>query len=122
MDFDIPDAWWHEAEMTSFRPQSSGYLALPNEEFQVQLVPIEQVDPPLRDPGVTWFHRDRMVTILRGFRSNARLPAIVAHCPPGANKFPFAVRDGLHRFYASVAIGFTHVPLSIRPYFDICDL
>ena len=64
-------------------------------------------------------YEDRMVPILRGFRNGDVLPPIEVDEPPNEIGRRFRVRDGFHRFYASVAVGFSHLPVSVRPYFDI---
>jgi len=48
------------------------------------------------------------------------VPAIQVHMPHGGEKF--VVRDGFHRYYLAVALGFTQLPVSIRPYFNFDEL
>ena len=52
-----------------------------------------------------------MIDILRGIREDQPLPAIgVAPLERANEPFSLRVYEGLHRFYASAAVGFTHVP------------
>jgi hypothetical protein len=59
-----------------------------------------------------------MIDILRGLIAADRMTAIAVHeLPSGA--YRYAVREGFHRYYASVALGFVCVPMSVLPYFDV---
>lgn len=60
-----------------------------------------------------------MTSILRGICTGDALPAIVVDEPPTNEGLRYRVREGFHRYYASAAAGFTHVPVLLRPYFDI---
>jgi hypothetical protein len=60
-----------------------------------------------------------MVMVLRGIVRGDLLPTMPVHQRPGESLF--RVVDGLHRFYASKALGFTHLPVSVVRYFDISD-
>jgi len=122
---EIDDGWFEEAGARGFRATTPAYGALPDPElleFPVLAVPLAQIVPPRRDPGYQWFHHDRMVRILKGIVSGNTLPTVPVHVPPTASaETPYALRNGLHRYYASRALGFTHLPLSVLPYFDIND-
>ena len=48
---------------------------------------------------------------------SSALPAIPVDRPPGQAQY--RLRDGYHRYYISVALGFSHVPVSERPYFEL---
>jgi hypothetical protein len=118
-EFEIPDQWWAEAGMTGFVPV--GRRAYCSAETAV-LVPLRDVEPPFRLQECkldgNGFDRLRLISILRGFVAATeivpvpliRLPS--ADFPPAP--FGYRVRDGFHRFYASVAAGFECLPSIIE--------
>lgn len=81
------------------------------------VMPIQDVEPPLRDGGKIWFRdRDTVIQILDGMRSGAELPPIQVWSREKTNSSRYIVRDGLHRFYLSIAVGFTAIPVGIDDF------
>jgi hypothetical protein len=83
------------------------------------MIPLHEIEPPFRLPE--WqrdfhgFFRARMVLILTGFVADADIEPILLFSLPQLDSylpapFRYRVRDGFHRFYASVAAGFKSVP------------
>jgi hypothetical protein len=115
----LSDDWWAEAGMAGFRPTCDAYCvdsdAFPGRP--IHKIRIEDVGPVCRDRGVGIFNdndeatgHERVVAILRGFRSDAAIPPVeVVNGTPG---YPhqYKLTHGAHRFYCSLAAGFTHVP------------
>ena len=117
IDFEIHDDWWTEAGMSGFVPKSPAYDADAPTHGVAATVPVGEVTAPRRDPGVQWFGHDRMVSILRGLASGDRMPRIpVYEAPQDCRRYRPC--DGFHRFYASIAAGFTHLPVEIVPRFE----
>jgi len=118
-DFEIPDGWWSDAGMTDFKPTGIAYRSGPHQahtDYEVMIVPIAEIKPIHRSPGVTLdhagFNRDRMTKILRGLRDGDQIePVQVSTLDAGPYKFQ--IYDGFHRFHASVAVGFTALPVII---------
>ncbi len=119
--FEIPDEWWVAAGMDRFQAKSVAYRASSNSEWPTVIVALTEIKPPMRNHGVREFDKERMVQILSGFANDDVLPSIEVDQPSGSFSHKFRLRDGFHRFYASAAAGFSHVPVSVRPYFDITD-
>lgn len=72
--FDVPDEWWAATPHTTGVPNAPHYCA----GGDSVVVPIEDVEPPLRDGGKIWFRdRDSVVQILNGMRSGEELPPIL---------------------------------------------
>jgi hypothetical protein len=118
-EFEIPDVWWTEAGMTTFRPLATGYRSTPD----ALAVPLREVEPPFRNPEVIrdWrgFDRARMIRVLSGMATGAEMPPVPVVALPAADDYPAApfawrVCDGFHRFYAAVAAGFEMLPVVIR--------
>ena len=79
------------------------------------ILDIQEICPPVRNPGVTCFEEDKMLRILKGIASNASLPPIQVDCPPQA-PLRYRVRDGFHRYYATVLLGFRRIPADVLDY------
>jgi hypothetical protein len=117
---ELLDEWWAEAGMIGFVPRCRAYRTSSGsfENQQIQEVSIEEVGPVCRSSGVGIFNdssegmsaRERVVSILRGFRLNAVIPRveIVESLRSSAHRYKLV--HGAHRFYCSLAAGFTHVP------------
>ena len=116
---ELNDSWWAEAAMDGFKPTSTAYRVRMNDTDYRNIfeVKIDEVRPVRRDPGVAIFNdsaeataRERVVSILRGFRSGAPMPPVEVVSEPAGSLFRYKLVHGAHRFYCSVAVGFSHVP------------
>jgi hypothetical protein len=116
--FEIPDEWWSFAEMGGFAPSGGGYYAPPpTSDFEV--VAVEAVEPPMRNGGVPPFKKYKLVPVLFAFRSpECALPPIEVFSA-SEGPYRFKVRNGYHRYYASIAAGFTKLPVAVcSPPYD----
>jgi hypothetical protein len=115
---ELPDDWWDEAGMRAFTKSSTAYrcdLAATNQ--RVCLIPITEIEPVSRAPGVPIFNpsswegmsaKDRVQRILKGFVQDVELPPVQLTKHTGQS--PFRLKDGVHRLYCSIAAGFTDIP------------
>jgi hypothetical protein len=116
--FEIPDDWLDQAGMSSFTPSKPAYVSAQSMDREVRL---REIEPPFRLPEYPLDHcgfvRQRMVNILTGFVTDAPVPPvdIIELTRSGFRQLPFRFRlvDGMHRFYGSLAAGFTHVPVRV---------
>jgi hypothetical protein len=83
----LDDGWWSEGDMAGFTPSSAAYPADPDafpgqRIFEVR---IDDIGPVRRAPGFGIFNddretgisaHDRVIRILRGFRSCALIPPV----------------------------------------------
>ncbi len=125
--FDIPDAMWTAAGAPGWRPTARCYVASayrdavtdnPHDDLAVEYVLLDLIVPPVRSGGAPWFVDERMLRALRGMVAGEPIPAVLGQRPnddPGAL---VQIVDGMHRFYASAALGFTHLPVAVRPWFE----
>ena len=79
----------------------------------VVVVPISDVAPPERNPGVQSFDEGRMIDILSAFRSGTPLPPVEVN-EKSAPPYRYEVHNGYHRYYASAAAGFSHLSVIVR--------
>ena len=115
LSFELDDDWWTEAEMSGFVPKSKAYSVAPQGSREIHEVRIEDVGPVLRDPIFRdsveeGSAHDRVVRILRGFRSRDAIPPVEIAKNQSNYGHSYKLVHGAHRFYCSLAAGFTHVP------------
>ncbi|PPK77007.1 hypothetical protein B0F87_102113 [Methylobacter tundripaludum] len=123
IEFEIPDAWWVAAGAAPHVAfEGAAFITTSDPKWPTVLVPIGGVVAPRRDPGVVGLHEDRMTSLLRAFVDKIPVPPIEVHRVPGQNENRLSVRDGFHRYFGSIAVGFPMLPISVRPYFDMSAL
>ena len=119
LEIDLDDTWWAEAKMEDFMPQSSAYRVDCNatKGRPVFEISINEVRPVKRKPGVGIFNdseeasaRTRVVSILRGFVADEVIPPVEVVQEPSDSTYNYKLVAGAHRFYCSLAAGFSHVP------------
>jgi hypothetical protein len=109
-EFEILDEWLTEAGMAGFVPTTRAYRS----SSDAVLVPLADIEPPYRVLRVTkdWrgFDRSRFVSVLKGIVTAAEIePVPLLELPVyefGPNTYRYRVRNGFHRFYASIVAGF----------------
>jgi len=118
----LEDEWLAEAQMAGFSPTSNAYRT--DLSFSINGEPILEVR--IADVGPVGSVRcsigifrdsedgvpalERVVKTLRGFRLGEAIPPVqIVECGPDS-QYPYKLTAGVHRFYCSLAAGFTHVP------------
>jgi hypothetical protein len=110
MEYSVPTEWITEAGLNNFRASSSAYRCdAPHILIAIaEIVPIKRIRPLDRNG----FNRDRTMAVLRGICEVSSMPPIpVWRTLEGP--WSFEIRDGYHRLYASIAVGFSHIPAEI---------
>jgi hypothetical protein len=115
----IPDDWKTEAGVQNFWPAPSHCSF--RCDAQHELIALADIEAPLRRSGfpldANGFNHDRMVRMLTGIRDNVSLPPIcIEVANPGQRRY--RVRCGVHRYHASLALRFSHVPAEIVERID----
>ncbi len=120
LEIELLDEWWAEAGMSTFEPQTRAYRVDRDAHPSVREVRIEEIGPVRRNPGVAIFKdneetsaRERVASILRGFRSGSMLPPVEIVELASGSRYPYKLTHGAHRLYCSLAAGFSHVPTVI---------
>ena len=116
-EFEIPNEWWIESGMQGFEVNGTAFRSL---DDAVQ-VPLQNIEPPFR--LVTYpkdwrgFDRSRLVSVLNGIATGATIDPVpvsaIALTEYPRSPFEYRVRNGYHRFYASIAAGFEYLPVEI---------
>lgn len=116
--FQIPDDWWRFADMDRFRVPAGGGFYPYAQAPSLEVVPIEQIEPPTRDTGVELFKKYKLLPVLFAFQSpECALPAVKVQ-RLAAGPYRFKVQNGLHRYYGSVAAGYRQLPVVVIEPFD----
>ena len=118
-EFEVPDEWLSAAGALNFRPQESAYAATSDQKWPTILLPINQVRAPRRDAGIAGLRKDRSINVLLAMVQRVALPPLEVHRQPHEAGSSVEVRDGFHRYFLSIALGFTWLPVSVRPFFDM---
>lgn len=87
--------------MVGWRPVAVSYTATPDPRYPKTIVPMSEVEAPVRNKGVDWFQKERMVQILKGFRTGDVLLPIEVDEPPTRTNLRYRVHDGFHRLFTS---------------------
>ena len=114
----LDDQWWIDADMYGFQPSKLAYRTA----NQHELVATNEVKPLLRQLSHGVFNdseedglaKDRVVRILKGFRSDDAIPPVTVIALEGDGRSRYRLHCGAHRFYCSVAAKFIHVPAIVR--------
>lgn len=116
IEFEIPREWEHWLIQSGLAGNVLSQDHFRSNDAEA-IVDIREIASPIRGTGVVWFHENSMLPILRGIASNHSIPPVQVDCPPQGS-LTYRVRDGFHRYYASVLLGFRRVPVQIVSYFE----
>jgi len=112
LDFYINGEVWAE-----FASDKSATIDFSYTFFQsdcAQLVPIDSIAPPLRDGNKIWFRDQKTVlSLLHAIKNKDEIPPIVVWGRGRKINNLYSVRDGFHRFYLSIAMGYQFIPIRV---------
>jgi hypothetical protein len=116
-EFEIPDDWIVEAGFSGFTPIASAYRST----TEGLLAPLTMVEPVVRFVSTPkdfgGFDRARLINILKGFVADDDIEPVDAMELPAyefcAAPYRYRVCNGYHRFYASIAAGFSFLPVDL---------
>jgi hypothetical protein len=109
--FEIPVEWWTEAGMDRFYlgPDVSYRGRLHLNSKVVLMADIELPSMEHRKLSHGPLDRDRMVSVLWSIAERAEICPIAVTKMTSGN-YRYRLHDGAHRFHASAAVCFTHIP------------
>ena len=106
--FCVPDSWWLKAKMAEFEPRTPHYRTDDPCDLYVS---VGEVEPVRRELTYGVFNEEEVVlNIFCGFVENSAIPPVKIKTKPPGSAYPYCLWNGAHRFYCSVAAGFSHVP------------
>jgi hypothetical protein len=118
-EFELPDDWLVEAGFDRFNTPTARCYCSTDDAVPI---PLRNIEPPYRLQTFPkdWrgFDRARLIDVLKGIVTGAEIkPVPLIELPSGDFLAPapyrYRVRDGVHRFYASIAVGFECLPATI---------
>jgi hypothetical protein len=114
MRFEVPYEWWKCAGMIGLNVGAEHY----HTDLSVcsEIVFIEDVEPPKRYNGFWFRNRDSVIEVLCKMRSGEILEPIEVYSKSKTNTNKFTVKDGFHRFYLSVAVGYKKIPVKVNDF------
>ncbi len=114
-EFSIPDEWWIESGMNNFSQKEDHYISGSNNK--VKIISIEEIKPPLRTNNAFWFrNKESIVPVLKSIANREALDPITVWSKEKTKTDRYIVKDGFHKFYASVAAGFSKIPININDF------
>jgi hypothetical protein len=118
LEIELDGDWLVAAEMSGFVPTSKAYRTSKSidKNATIREICIGDIGPVHRNVGIFRDSpagipvRERVIKILRGFRSGDAIPPVkvVENKPGSAHRYKLT--DGTHRLYCSIAVGFTDIP------------
>lgn len=124
--FDIPDKLWAALAADGWHPSVPQYTASAyrngrdkiHDDLTIECVALDQIVPPVRTSGLPWFNDERLLRALQGMVAGETIPAVLGQRRNDDPTTRVQLVDGMHRFYASAALGFTHLPVAIQPWLE----
>ncbi|GLS93876.1 hypothetical protein [Piscinibacter gummiphilus] len=110
-----------QALVTAFRrnydlPADLAFSHVDQSLFPLAVVPIDEVEPFERAPGLPGIVAARANAILLEiFEKKPLYPVNVYEQTASLAARRFKLYHGFHRYYISLAIGFSHIPVAINP-------
>jgi len=126
-EFELPDDWLAAAGIDRFTPAARCY----HSTGDAVPVPLQEIEPPFRVQTCPkdWrgLDRERLTDVLKGIVSGAEIaPVPLIELPSGdflaQAPYRYRVRNGVHRFYASIAPGFKCLPATITTLAERSEL
>jgi hypothetical protein len=114
--YEIPDEWWQFCDLDTWHPASEFYPSLDLNDDEVQIVPLRDIQPRRSDPAkASPFRKYKLVPVLMRFQSpECLLPAIDLVPVYGAAPYTYRVKNGFHRYVASLIVGYQSIPARIE--------
>ena len=113
--FEISNLLWERAGMPDFVASRPCYHV---DDVPCTLVPASDIVPLKRKPGIPGFGENglndqRLESLFRAFRSDIPLPPVQLIEVKLGGRYRYKVYHGVHRYFASVAAGFSHLPVTV---------
>lgn len=100
------------AGMDTYVRSSDYYPTVQTIDFEI--VAVGEMEPPLRANREFWFrNRDTVIEALTKIRTGEGLEPIEAWSREKKGTRKYVVKDGFHRFYLTVAIGYCKLPIKV---------
>jgi hypothetical protein len=104
---EIPADWLVEVGLQNFRPPRSAIRCGATH----RLIDLGEIEPFVRSVPIdaNGFRRSKMMQVLEMIRDDRSFDDPIQVLRQ-TGQWPYRLHDGVHRYYASRTLGFTHVP------------
>lgn len=108
---EIPVDWLTEVGLLGFTPPRSAIQCVAPHI----LIALSEIEPLVRSVPLdaNGFRRSKMLPVLEMIRDDVPCDKPIYIARQSGKRWPYFLRDGMHRFYASRTLGFTHVPADV---------
>ena len=119
IEFEISDEWWSFSEMDKFKLNGARFYLYTRSVENAEAVDISEIEPPTRNKNIPPFKKYKLVPVLMAFTSpECELPPVEV-VENNSNEYRFKVKNGYHRYYASVAVGYPMFPILITEQYEL---
>jgi len=119
IEFEIPSEWWLFSEADKLNLTNSRFYPYPISSENTEVVDITEIEPPTRNNGIPAFKKYKLVPVLMAFTSpECELPPVhvVKH---STGEYKYTVANGYHRYYASIAVGYSMLPVLVIEHYEL---
>ncbi len=110
---EIPVDWLAEVGLQDFKARRPAIqCAVPH-----TLIALRDIEPLVRvvPLDANGFRRSKMLPVLEMIRDDLPCDKPIYVARQSGKQWPYFLRDGVHRFYASRTLGFTHMAADVIP-------
>ncbi len=120
VEFEIPDDWWIFSEMDKFSLNKGRFYPYCTKDSNIEVVDIYEIEPPTRNNNIQPFRKYKLVPLLMAFTSpECALPPVEVVPNKEFETYHFKVKNGYHRYYASIAVGYPMLPIKV---IELCGI
>jgi hypothetical protein len=113
--FSIPDEWWEFVVMNDLPFNHPHFYLYDGEKFpDAEIIRLWDIEPPRKTPDVQEFLKYKLVPVLLAFFSPEYSLGPVEVTRQPKSPYKYRLTRGFHRYYASVAIGYSMIPAIVR--------
>jgi len=112
--FSIPDDWWEFSEVANCDFSAGGGYS-PPAVGKFKIAELRDIAPPERATKELSFRKYKLMPVLFAFASpECALPLVEVSDKDVAAPYKYRIVNGYHRYYASVAVGYSKLPILIK--------
>lgn len=112
--FNIPDEWWEFVVLNDLPFNHPHFFNYDGDSFpNAEIIALAHIEPPRRSPGDEEFKKYKLVPVMLAFWSPEHLLAPINVKRSSHPHYKYQLTRGFHRYYASVAIGYSMIPAMV---------
>ena len=113
LEFEVPQDWWLFCDMNIWNVNDYKYYLHNGSLKETKIANITHIEPPTRDNVIPPLKKYKFVPILLAFTSpECALPPVEVRAY-NSGPYKYSITNGYHRYYASLAVGYTMLPIVV---------